>query len=261
MGKIFWFSATGNSYKAAKIISEISEGGYELVKITDSLIASSPVYEESDIGFVFPVFSWTLPEPVKDFIRASEFRNVKYCFSVITMGGSAGRCGSVLRKMLSCKGVTLSFVDTVRMPDNCIYLYNPSASKGGDYIDGVISESMEALSGAAEKISRKQQMLKISRNPAGWLLTYGIGSVFPLQYNGFDSKFSVSEDCTGCGICADVCSVSNIKLENGKPVFQGKCVICMGCINWCPEKAINYKESTSTRTRYHYPGLNSSEIK
>ena len=41
------------------------------------------------------------------------------------MGGSAGRAGAVLRQMLTEKGVNLSLFDTVKMPDNCIYLYNP----------------------------------------------------------------------------------------------------------------------------------------
>ena len=260
MGKIFWFSATGNSYTAAKKIGEQNKD-FTLIKITDRLILSEPLIDEEEIGFVFPVFSWTLPEPVKEFIRTADFRNIRYCFAVITMGGSAGRAGAVLRKMLSDKGVKLSFFREVKMPDNCIYLYNPSASKGSNYIDKVLENAKIVINNTAEKIRNREKNIGISRNIFGWLLTYGVGSLFPKQYSGFDKKFNVSDDCTGCGICRDVCSVSNITIENNKPVFHKSCIICMGCINWCPEKAINYKNSTNGRTRYHYPALSFSELK
>jgi len=260
MGKIFWFSATGNSYTAAKKISEHNKD-FTLIKITDQLISSSPVIRDDVIGFVFPVFSWTLPETVKEFIRTADFRNTKYCFAVITMGGAAGRAGAVLRKLLFKKGVSLSFLKEVKMIDNCIYLYNPTASKGRDYIDKVLAKAEKVINATSEKIRNREKNIGISRNILGWPLTYGVGSLFPKQYPGFDKKFIVSDDCTGCGICRDVCSVSNIAIENNKPVFHNKCIICMACINWCPGKAINYKKSTIGRARYHYPGLSFSELK
>lgn len=143
MGKLFWFSATGNSYKAAHQIAEKSAGKYELIKITDSLIASSPVIEESEIGFVFPVYGWTLPTPVKNFIEAADFKNTEYCFSVITMGGSAAKAALVLKKLLSRKGVSLSFYDAVAMPDNCIYLFDTPAAKGKAHIAEFIEKSIK----------------------------------------------------------------------------------------------------------------------
>lgn len=260
MGRIFWFSATGNSYKTAKAIADKNRD-FTLVKITDHLISNPEIIEDEEIGLVFPVFSWTLPEPVKDFIRTADFRNVRYCFGIITMGGAAGRAGAVLRRMLFEKGVKLSLFDTVRLPDNCIYLYNPSASKGKEYIDGVVLKAAAETEAIAEKIRVRDTGLSVSRNPLGWILTYGVGSFFKKQYPGFDEKFNVSSACTGCGICRDVCSVSNIKIENKRPVFSGNCIICMACINWCPEKAINYKSATINRSRYHYPGLAFTELK
>lgn len=261
MGKIFWFSGTGNSLKAAEKIADISGGKYELVKITDKLISSSPLIEDEEIGIVFPVYSWTLPEPVRNFIKVSDFRGVKYCFSIATMGGAAGRCGAVLEKMLSCKGVKLSFFDTVVMPDNCIYLFDTHAAKGSGFVNNMLEKSSADLLKMGEKINSRTESLNISTKIIGWLLTYIVGSLFPKQYKGFDKKFNVSASCTGCGICRDVCPVSNITIENCKPEYQGHCIICMGCINWCPENAINYKKVTQKRTRYHHPGVKYSELR
>ena len=261
MGKIFWFSATGNSFKAAQQIAEVSGGRYELVKITDSLIASSPVIEDREIGIVFPVYGWTLPEPVKDFIRNSDFRNTEYSFGVITMGGSAGKAGLILKNLLKKRGVELSFLDTAAMPDNCIYLFDTASSKGEKHVADFLEKSRKSLSVTAEKISRKVHELNIGGNFFGLLLTGIAGSLFTMQYKGFDKKFTVSDACTGCGICRDVCSVSNITIENSRPVFHDKCVICMGCINWCPVKAIDYRGKTAKRSQYHHPDVSSADLK
>ena len=261
MGKIFWFSATGNSYQAARQIADASGGKYDLVKITDTLIASSPVIEDREIGFVFPVYGWTVPKPVKDFIKNTDFKNIEYCFGVITMGGSAAKTGIVLKNLLRKKGVEISFLDTAAMPDNCIYLFDTASSKGEKHVADFLEKSRKSLSVTADKISRKVRELNTGGNFFSLFLTYVIGSSFSLQYKGFDRKFTVSDACTGCGICRDVCSVSNITIENGRPVYHGNCVICMGCINWCPVKALDYKGKTAERKQYHNPDISVSDLK
>lgn len=54
-------------------------------------------------------------------------------------------------------------------------------------------------------------------------------AVFKLEING---KF-----CTKCGLCENLCPVSNIKL-NEKPIHKNRCQFCMRCIASCPQKAI-----------------------
>ncbi len=53
-----------------------------------------------------------------------------------------------------------------------------------------------------------------------------------------DTAFRTDENCIGCGICAKVCPVSNIKIENKRPVWLHHCQNCLACYNWCPVKAI-----------------------
>ncbi len=55
-------------------------------------------------------------------------------------------------------------------------------------------------------------------------------------------KISVNpEDCTGCGICIDVCPRGVYKLEIEKAVISDaeKCENCTACFKQCPEKAIS----------------------
>jgi formate hydrogenlyase subunit 6/NADH:ubiquinone oxidoreductase subunit I len=53
-----------------------------------------------------------------------------------------------------------------------------------------------------------------------------------------DKRYRTNGRCTGCGICAQVCPVSNIELRDGKPVWLGRCETCLACYGWCPQQAI-----------------------
>jgi len=53
-----------------------------------------------------------------------------------------------------------------------------------------------------------------------------------------DHAFEITESCTGCGICVDVCAVGNILIKEDKPVFLHQCENCLACYNWCPNQAI-----------------------
>lgn len=70
-----------------------------------------------------------------------------------------------------------------------------------------------------------------------------------------DRGFTVSEDCVSCGICTGVCPAGNITREDGKPIFLHHCTQCMSCIVFCPRQAINYKNKTQNRTKYHHPAV------
>ncbi|MCD6416674.1 MAG: 4Fe-4S binding protein [Planctomycetes bacterium] len=48
------------------------------------------------------------------------------------------------------------------------------------------------------------------------------------------------EECTSCGICADVCPVEAISLDSGVAVInQDECTECLTCVDECPVGAIS----------------------
>lgn len=57
-------------------------------------------------------------------------------------------------------------------------------------------------------------------------------------------KISVSEKCTGCGICVKKCPTRVLKLENRKSVVEKleDCMVCKYCEVVCPEKGIKVTE-------------------
>ncbi|RJP31020.1 MAG: hypothetical protein C4536_08775 [Actinobacteria bacterium] len=48
----------------------------------------------------------------------------------------------------------------------------------------------------------------------------------------------VTEDCTGCGECAEHCYIQAISLEGGRAVIGGLCRACGRCATVCPNEAI-----------------------
>ena len=54
----------------------------------------------------------------------------------------------------------------------------------------------------------------------------------------------INENCTGCGICVDVCQDQALKMtrEMAYPEpISGKCVGCLLCVEECPFDAIKIK--------------------
>ena len=45
--------------------------------------------------------------------------------------------------------------------------------------------------------------------------------------------------CESCGICAKLCPVNAIPLDDPKETNSEKCISCMRCISICPKKQEN----------------------
>lgn len=54
------------------------------------------------------------------------------------------------------------------------------------------------------------------------------------EYNGVPLKPKAGRSCTGCGVCANLCPVGAISMENPRKTDKNLCISCMRCVEVCP---------------------------
>lgn len=259
---IFYFSGTGNSLQAAKDIAAYN--GEKIISIAVELNTGEKEFEytltENEIiGFVYPAYAWAPPKMVTDFIAKLKFNNYKdnYIFSVVTCASSVGDAMKVLSSSLKKKNLNLCSGFSVIMPTNYIIGGNVESK---EIVEKKLSEVEEALKDINHVIKRREKgVFKVEKGEIPVILTNFINFLF--NKGGKNTKkFYVNNSCTGCGICESVCNCKTIKVD-GKPKWGKECAQCLGCINLCPVKAIQYGKGTESKGRYKNPNITINEMR
>jgi len=260
MNRIYVFSSTGNNLKLAKNLAE---------KLMDCEILSIPylmkqekwVIEGDNIGFVFPCYYGTIPQLVQRFIQEARSIDGNYFFALVSAGRSTGIALSALKKSLEKRNQTLHYGRSIMMVSNYMngWYYSMLMPDKEERIK--LSEQADQLSKeAAEEILESAHQEEKSSN-----MNYLIPQILsPSRYTkdtrSWDSEFSVSQKCTGCGTCLKACPVENIVLKQGKPDFKGNCQRCMACIQYCPTKAFSIQGKPMNKAHYSHMDIPKKEL-
>ncbi len=248
---IYYFSSTGNSLSVAR---DIAKGLDEAHVVPIHKVMKYELDMSADaIGIVFPVYMWGLPLIVVEFLK--KFQNItgKYIFAAATYGGFPAYTLQQAADQLKRQGTKLDLGAAIRMPGNYTPMYGAKPKKTQE---AYFKKEKEKVKGIVELIKQKKSG-PIDKNPflvnalfSGLLYNFGIKTV-----SKADSQYYADQKCDGCGICAKVCPVSNIRMENNKPVWLHNCQHCLACLQWCPAEAVQCGKSTVKRKRYHHPDV------
>jgi ferredoxin len=255
---IYYFTGTGNSLAVAQKIAA-ALGDCELVSVASQKETPGDIAPAADrVGIVCPVYFSGLPLMVEKFADRLDLSRTRYAFGVVTFGGSGS--AQTLRQLdtlLRKHGRGLDAGYSVKMPGNYIFLYgSPAGKKQVDLLAAADSQIAEMLP-AIEHCEHRD----LHGSVVGWLLHAVAYPWFVSHAHSEDRKFSVSDACTSCGTCTQVCPAGNIALVQGRPVWQHRCEVCCACIHLCPAQAIQAGNKTPGRQRYRNPSVSISDLK
>ena len=246
---VIYFSGTGNSRYVAKMIAELTND-----KLCDSSVFTreglcTTFQDPGTYVFVAPVYVSAPPKAFLDFIRYSEFPSQVRAYFVMTcaggMGGSPGYC----LRMAHEKGFVYLGTAQIVMPQNYIAFFQTQEEDNN-------IERVEQARPVIEDISK--HILNRATLPDSGMKAWEYLStklILDMYYKGFmkTKSFFSTDSCIGCGHCAAVCPLGNIKLTDKRPVWGENCTHCMACINLCPKNAIEYGKWARGKPRYKGP--------
>ncbi|MEN6594266.1 MAG: EFR1 family ferrodoxin [Clostridiaceae bacterium] len=267
---IYYFSGTGNSLRAAQVIAK-ALGNTEIVSMRCNP-AEVPAMDSDIIGFVFPIYHWTLHEAAKEFVEHVRINPNAYIFAVSTLCRINGDAFEVLDQLLQQKGARLHYGKRVFSVANLCIVYTPFPSEKRR-----VPATERALEKTADELNKRVER---PYSKAGLLTRLIYPKMMP-KYRAvqadLDYGFFTSDACVSCGVCARVCPKKNIELADGRPVFLHHCSCCMACIAYCPNKAIQYRyppeqraeldtlftrmmKLPENRKRYHHPLVSAADM-
>ena len=244
---IFYFTGTGNSLFAARALAE---DGERIVSMIDAVRGGATDYTLADgeaLGFVFPVYFYTVSDPVLELVRRLTVKNASYVYAVIPCGASIGPAGGFLKSELKKRALDLQRVDPLIVPDGALIFYDIDSP---EKLSGQLQAAEQALASIREAV-RQRRPNRIKGSAAA-----GKAGLAAYHLCQSTKKYWADDRCVHCGKCAEICPVGAIRMENGAPVWvKSRCLKCCGCINRCPAGAIQYGGKTASRGRYVNPIL------
>lgn len=243
---ILYFTGTGNSQYAADFIG--NKIGDEIVCLFDKIknCDYSPIESAKPFVVVAPTYCWQIPHILRDWLERTPLVGSDKIYFVMTCGGDIGNAEKYLKLLCSKIGKEYMGCAEILMPENYIALFGTPTD---DEARAIIAEAETPLQKACDIITAGGKFDAVKVSLMGKLNSGIVNDLFyPLFVR--DKKFTVSDECIGCGICEKQCVLNNIKLVDKKPTWNGNCTHCMACISYCPKEAIEYGEHSKGLVRY-----------
>lgn len=242
---IYYFSGTGNSKWIAE---ELARRTNDEVQSIAALVKDGPVAVYANcgatIGIVFPIYAWGAPLIVERFCKSITIGEGVYAYAVASCGDDAGYAMRRLKKRFAFQSAW-----SVAMPNNYILGFD---TDGAELEEKKIRAARVKVEQIASSILAHEHVYDVHEVKGAFAKTAFIRPMFN-TFARSTRSFVADENCNGCGLCERICPIGAIKMQNGKPVWvRSSCTQCLGCINRCPQRAIQYGAGTKKRDRYYF---------
>ncbi len=158
---------------------------------------------------MFPVYFYTVSDPVLELVRKLTVENAGFVYAVIPCGASIGAAGGLLKSELKKRGLELQRVDALFVPDGALIFYDIDSP---DKMEKQLEAATKELASIKQAIDRGEGN-SIKGRPV-------MGRVNLAAYHACMSTraFYADEKCIGCGKCASICPAGAIEMVGGSPV-------------------------------------------
>jgi Fe-S-cluster-containing hydrogenase component 2 len=253
--KVYYFTGTGNSLLLGRrIVAQIKNA--ELLPAVTLYGGDSSKVEADAVGFIFPVYTLDMPDFISEIIEKNDFSGVDYFFAAVTCGGTPGNTLNSLNEKLKKVGKKLNFGKEIKMGDNSI-VYATQKAKLEERLQSMEGVSSE-IAAMVNKKETTEQVYEFKKNSV--LMKYLMNKALSMEYK-VNRKSVIKEKCSLCGLCTEVCPISNIKMVNGNVEWGNNCKQCYACLNWCPQSAIHFgKIKPGPEQQYRCPGISAADI-
>jgi ferredoxin len=249
--RIFYFSSTGNSLHAARLLARAMDA-----PPPSTMVGAAFSGDADAVGLVFPVYLHKTPAIALEFVRRSSF-GPAYVFAVATDNGEPGSCMKGLDAALRSRGSRLAAGFGLLMPGNSVIiadLTNPTDERARRLAaaDASIGDI------AARALAREENRGFRREGAFSWAKSRLFGAAAGLYR--LPSRFTCGAACSGCGTCERVCPRANVVLALGRPSWGRDCESCLACYHACPARAVDIEEYTKDRLRYRHPEVGLEEL-
>jgi ferredoxin/flavodoxin len=251
---IYFFSGTGNTYLAAKKITETlqkNECSVNLIPIEKA--KPDEIDLSKTIGLGFTIACWNTYPFVRNFYENLPAANGTEIFIFTTMGDSSLRMAENTAYILSKKGYKVIGAKGFRMPNNFINVRPHRENeirvrKSYLQIEDFASDMLNNASAP-----RKTNLFFRSC----YIISKFITNMWKCKISQRIMRFkTIKEKCIKCKLCFEICPSGNISYYE-YPVFdKNKCLFCLRCISYCPPQAIRNRFIFKT-----YKALDGKEVK
>jgi ferredoxin len=256
---IYCFTGTGNSLCVARwLTSTLGDACIERVAGNTQPVPSLSPYKS--VGIVCPTYYSGLPPIVASFIERVDFTasDDVYVYGVVTAGGVQVHALEQMAAAVQRRGGRMRGGFSVMMPGNYILKYGAYPA----WAQTLIMRRAQRRVGRIGRwvAERRMNVREASDSQQSESGRASAGALSASEFAGFAQDYRVSDVCTGCATCVQICPMHNVTIANGRPEFGASCARCFACLQWCPAGAIDYKSITQGRKRYHNPNVSRSDF-
>ena len=195
---------------------------------------------------------------VNGWLGLVRFPDKPLVYGVATYGGLLCAAGRMLKKRITSRGFRFGGHFAIHMPGTSVSAYDIASPEKQKKLFAKETDTVKKIASLIG--AGKKRGVKTNLGPLGRFLSACVHGPFMKEVHRSAKRYEVTNACTGCKLCTEVCPAGNIWMEDRRPVFGERCEACYACLHLCPVACIQDGPKTSARKRYHQPDITVQDL-